>query len=257
MKSKNSPDNVRWQVLILAVIVIASAAYIYSMTAKKAAPITDIPSNEKVLYPFSGSSNAVQMNLPAINLNDTGVSAKLTVSVKKGTGNIFFGIGNALTNPDTQQSARTAALYATEHEGVSLETVDIMYDIRASASMIEGPSAGAALAISTIAALRNKTLSGGAMITGAINHDGTIGPSGKILEKAQVAKKQGAKVFLAPVGSLSEIQINYTEEEFCREWGGYEYCQPEFKPKIINATKEAGIQIIEVATVDDALKYFM
>lgn len=257
MNSKNSPDNMRWLVILLAVIVIASAAYIYSITEKKSAPPTEIPSDEKILYPFSGGSNTVQMNLPAININDTGVSAKLTVSVRKGTGNIFFGIGNALTNPDTQQSARTAALYATEHEGISLETVDIMYDIRASASMIEGPSAGAALAISTIAALKNKTISSRSMITGALNHDGTIGPSGKILEKAQVAKKQGANVFLAPVGSLAGIQINYTEQEFCREWGGYEYCQPEFKPKIINATKEAGIPIIEVATVDDALKYFI
>jgi len=61
----------------------------------------------------------------------------------------------------------------------------------------------------------------------------------------------------APVGSLSEIQLNYTEQEFCREWGGYEYCQPEFKPNIINATKEAGIPIIEIATVDERAEIFL
>jgi len=42
-------------------------------------------------------------------------------------------------------------------------------------------------------------------MTGTLNHDGSIGPSGKILEKAIAAKEAGAKVFLVPVGSLANL----------------------------------------------------
>lgn len=257
MKSKNSKNKPVLVIAALAIIILALAAYSYLSEIGLHSLPSPVRTTGNILYPFSGDAATAQMNLPAINANDTGVGAILTVTAKKGTGKIYFNVNNALANTDTQQSARTAAFYAANRENISLATVDITYDIRAAASLIEGPSAGAAFAIATIAALENKPVSSDAMITGAINHDGTIGPSGKILEKAIVSKTQGAKVFLAPVGSLASIDLNYTEQEFCHNWGGYEYCQPEFVPQILNATDEAGIPIVEVATVDDALPYFI
>ncbi|VVB60405.1 Lon protease [uncultured archaeon] len=205
---------------------------------------------------FSGGFQSAILKLPAVNSNDTGVSAYLTVNVKKGTGGIFLDVSNVLTKEDTQNSARMAAAFAEKHENINSNTVDLFYNIRAFAPVIEGPSAGAALTITTIAALKNETPASDVMITGTINHDGTIGPSGKILEKAKAAKEVGARLFLVPVGSVSSLETNYTESEYCQKWGDYEYCQPEFTTKIINVSKAAGIPIVEVATVDEALKYF-
>lgn len=257
MTPSGSGKKARFAIAAIVLIVFASAVYFYAPNILPDKSPVYIITKESGTGKFSGSSSTVQMNLPAINANNTGVAAELTVTLKRGTGKILFSIDNALSNPDTQQSARTAALYAANHENISLGTIDLTYDIRASASMIEGPSAGAAFAIATIAALRNRTVSSDAMITGAINHDGTIGPSGKILEKARAAKAEGANVFLAPVGSVADIGVNYTEQEYCHNWGGYEYCQEEYLPRILDVSKEAGIPVLEVGSVDEALKYFL
>ena len=66
--------------------------------------------------------------------------------------------------------------------------------------MWAGPSAGAALTIATIAALKHDSIRSDVVITGTINADGTIGQIGGVLEKAQAAKDIGAKLFLVPVG---------------------------------------------------------
>ncbi len=246
-------------VLLTIVVVIALSALAYQSMIKEY-PTYKAKSSETMYtdgaLAFSGGFQSAVLKLPAVNSNDTGVSAYLTVNAKKGTGGIFLDVSNVLTKEDTQNSARMAAAFAEKHESISSDTVDLFYNIRAFAPVIEGPSAGAALAITTIAALRNETPASDVMITGTINHDGTIGPSGKIMEKAKAAKEAGARLFLVPVGSVSSLQANYTESEYCQKWGDYEYCQPEFTPKIINVSEEAGIQIIEVATVNEALKYF-
>ena len=201
------------------------------------------------------SSGQALMYLPAVMRNDTGVSAHVIVSAKKGTGRITTNINNVLVADDTQQSIRMAVLVASAHEGIDVGTIDVNYDIRADASTLEGPSAGAAFTISTIAALRNKKLKTDVMITGTINHDGTIGPAGKIFEKAGAAKAAGSSVFLVPLGASTEI--NYTQSEFCHTWGTFNYCQPEFVPEMIDISSKAGIDIVEVGNVDDVLGYFL
>lgn len=208
------------------------------------------------LYSFSGEFRSAVLKLPAVNTNNTGVSAYLAVGARKGGGSIFMDMNNVLTKEDTQHSARIAAEFAKKHENISSNSIDLYYSISAFAPVIEGPSAGGAFAVATIAALRNETPATDVMMTGMINHDGTIGPSGKIIEKARAAKEAGAKVFLVPVGSIASLSANYTESEYCSIWGTNEYCQPEFTPKIIDVSKEAEIPIIEIKTVDEALKYF-
>ncbi len=203
---------------------------------------------------YTNSGGAV-MFLPAVMRNDTGVSAHVVVTAKQGTGKITANLNNVLVADDTQQSIRMAALVAQEHEGIKADTIDLNYDIYADASTLEGPSAGAAFTVVTIAAIRNATVSTDAMMTGTVNHDGTVGPAGKVIEKAGAAKDAGASVFLVPVGASKEI--NYTESEFCHTWGTYNYCQPEFMPEVVDVSIETGITVIEVGTIDDALKYFL
>jgi len=193
--------------------------------------------------------------LPAVLRDDEGVTAYAKVSVEKGTGNILFNTGNVLVNTDTQQSIRKAALVASNITNISLEDVDLVYDLYADAAVLEGPSAGAAFTIATIAAFRNQEVSDKVMITGTINHDGVIGPSGKIIEKAKAAKESGAELFLVPK-SLS-VDYNISIKEFCKVYGTYEYCDPEFTTTLKDVEKEAGIKVIEVSNITEAYKYFV
>ena len=120
--------------------------------------------------------------------------------------------------------------------------------------MIEGPSAGAALTIATIAALEEKQVNSSVIITGTINADGTIGPVGEILEKAMAAKSIGAEIFLVPPTQSSEVK--YSSQRNCERVGWSEVCTIEQVPESVDIENEAGIEVEEVRTVDDALKYF-
>lgn len=199
------------------------------------------------------TEGAVVMRLPAVTGNDTGVFAQVAVTAKPGTGKILVNVNNVLTAPEVEQSARVAILVASNYTGIDTEKVDFLYELTADASLLEGPSAGAAFTVATIAALENKNISDKIMMTGTINHDGTIGPAGKIIEKAKAAKSAGATTFLVPVGMSSEL--NYTTSEFCNTWGTTEYCEPELKTEILDISKISGIKVVEVATVEDALRY--
>ncbi|MBU4245523.1 MAG: S16 family serine protease [Nanoarchaeota archaeon] len=259
MIEKKNIKNRKLIVLLMLAVLAASAIIIYSY--KTISKIDNIHDDGGItLYPpqriFKGDYQSTTLKLPAVNTNNTGVSAYLIVAARKGTGNVFLDVNSVLSKEDTQHSVRLAAEFAKEHENISSGSVDLFYGIKALAPVLEGPSAGAAFAVATIATLRNESPAEDVMLTGTLNHDGSIGPSGKILEKAIAAKEAGAKIFLVPVGSLANLAANYTESEYCKMWGDYEYCYPEFKPQIINASKEAGIPIIEIATMDDALAYF-
>ncbi|MCK5474696.1 MAG: hypothetical protein KAI53_04775 [Candidatus Aenigmarchaeota archaeon] len=248
------------RILVLAVVsALAFGIFIGSVLfGEKTVPaVINVPLFEqfdfgRVAYMDSGGA---VMFLPAVMRNNTGVSAHVIVTAKQGTGKITANLNNVLVADNTQQSIRMAAFVAQEHEGVKADTIDLNYDIYADASTLEGPSAGAAFTVATIAAIRNVTVSTDAMMTGTVNHDGTIGPAGKVIEKATAAKDAGASVFLVPAGASKEV--NYTDSEFCHTWGVYNYCQPEFTPYVIDVSVETGIMVIEVETIDDALKYFL
>ncbi len=195
------------------------------------------------------------IRLPAVNRNGTGVAANLAVSVLQGSGLVLVNLNRVISKEETLNSIRMAALVASDITGIDTGNLDIIYDIYANASLLEGPSAGAAMTIATIAALEGRQVNNDVLITGIINHDGTIGPAGKVKEKALSAKENGAKAFYVPVGSSTEI--NYTEEEFCHTWGTYEYCQPELKTEIIDLSEETGIEIIEAENLRDILDAFI
>lgn len=250
-------NRLEFVVVLVCFFVIGSVfGYVSVMNAPK----------ETVYIPFSPfseekqleleESRAVRMKLPAVSVtNNTGVSAFLDVTIIPGTGKIFANLNNVLVSPETQHSARLAARIASNLTKTSINKVDIIYDLYADATILEGPSAGAAFTIATMAALQNRSLRQDIMVTGTVNHDGTIGPAGKIYEKSLAAKNAGAILFLVPVGT--SIDINYTENEYCSFWGEKEFCTPEFTPNTRNIGKETGIEIVEIRTVQTAAKYFI
>lgn len=130
----------------------------------------------------------------------TGVSSRLDVTLQRpGTGRVFVST-QPFTQMDMQGSARLAAQAAEAVSGIPTSDVDLFYTVRAESTSIGGPSAGGAMAIATLALLKEWTLRPDVVITGTINPDASIGPIGGLVQKLEAAGRTGAKVFVVPTG---------------------------------------------------------
>jgi uncharacterized protein len=195
------------------------------------------------------------IRMPAIDNDGNGVVTYLQVEAVRGEGRPLVNINQLLFWTDTQYSIQTAKAVAENYTGMNLSNVDIVYTIGTDASIIEGPSAGAALTIATVAAIKNRTIDPKVMITGTINADGSIGQVGGIVEKAKAAKGVGATLFLVPSGQST--QTDYNRVRRCEKIGPVNYCTTEYIPTSVNVTKESGIRIMEVGDIGSALSYFL
>ena len=207
------------------------------------------------VIPASYISQAT-INLPAIDQDGNGVATPLKVELRTGNGKVLTNIDKLLFWIDTQYSIQTSKSVAESYTGIEADKFDLTYTIEGgNVTLIEGPSAGAALTIATIAALQNKTLRPNVMITGTINPDGTIGQVGSIIEKATAAKETGATIFLVPSG---ESVLTYLKpEENCTTLGTFYYCRTEYKEVSLNVEKETGIKVVEVSNINQAISYFL
>ncbi|OYT41384.1 hypothetical protein B6U80_01430 [Candidatus Pacearchaeota archaeon ex4484_26] len=216
--------------------------------------ITDTKQKQPISKPEL-NEEAVLMNIPAIDRQGEGVSVKLSVEAKKGTGKTLIDIGSLFFFTDTQESIMTARKVASELTGLNLNEYDLTYEISAQADSIGGPSAGAALTIATIAALQNLKLRNDVMMTGRIFPDGTIGEVSAITEKAEAAKQVGASLFLVPLGQSNEV--TYKTKKTCEKKLNVEFCTIEKIPTKVSVADNVGIQVKEVSTINQALDYFV
>ncbi len=198
----------------------------------------------------------IESNIVAIDNEGNGVTAKLVTEVRPGQGLVLVNINKVLADLSTQYSARIAAQAASNYTKISLDNVDISYSIISNASVVGGPSAGSMMAISTVAALENKTLNGSVFMTGTIKEDGSIGEVGGILEKAQAAKEEKGTLFLVPKG-LGEYTVKYKEERSCSDYNGMQFCEIKYIPEKINIGEKVGIRVREVSNIQEAVKYFL
>ncbi len=198
--------------------------------------------------------NSATVFVPAIDEKGKGVAMPLSVRSTGGSGETLIDINNLLFWFDTQQSIQTAKSVAQVITGKDLDSASMVYMIGANASIVEGPSAGAALTIATIAALENKSVNKSVMITGTIEPDGSIGEVGGILEKASAAKQAGAQLFLVPKGQGTETMLQPVEN--CTDEDLFTHCTTKYTRTTVDISETAGIQVKEVSTVKEAEKYF-
>lgn len=200
----------------------------------------------------------VEIKIPAVARTDgeeVGVITTLKVLAIPGNGRTLTNIENLLFWVDTQHSIRTAKKVASKITGMDLSKIDIIYTIETNASLIGGESAGAAITIATVAALRNKSLNESVIITGTIDEGGNVGEVGGIILKGRAAKKYGAKLYLVPRGQ--GIIEDYEPIEKCEKIGVITLCRIEYEAKETNVEEVVGIKVIEVKNIEDALKYFI
>jgi uncharacterized protein len=208
-----------------------------------------------VYEPSSISFSQAEIDLAAVDQNGNGVITPLIVQVKSGDGKILTNIEKLLFWVDTQQSIQTAIQVAESVTKIDVNKYDIIYTVESNSTLVGGPSAGAALTVATIAALQKKNIKSDVLMTGTINPDGTIGEVGGVLEKAQAAKALGAKLFLVPKGQGTETYVKPNES--CLRQADRLICTIKYNEVTINIGKDAGIEVIEVANVTEAMKYLI
>ncbi|MDZ4256764.1 MAG: S16 family serine protease, partial [archaeon] len=118
---------------------------------------------------------------------------------------------------------------------------DYFFSIKSEASVVDGPSAGSAMALLVIAALQDKPIPIHVGLTGTITIKGEVGPVGGVFEKAKEAHANGVKLFLIPSGESRQV---------VKLPGGVRTINlPDY------ALEEWGMKVIEVATLDEVLQF--
>lgn len=195
------------------------------------------------------------IDVPAIDENGNGIMTHLNIIVRKGDGRILVNINKLLFKMDIQNSIRMAKKIAENYTGINISSYDFVYTIETNATSVEGPSAGAALALLTIAAITGKRINDSVTITGALNHDGTIGMVSNVIEKAKTAKKYGKKLILVPINQGEERK--YISRKYCEKIGNSSICTVEKVPEIVNIKKKVGINFVEIKDIGEAIKYVL
>lgn len=252
-RRKNKSKNEKIIILLSFLVLVISTFSIYLN-------LKNIPSKEEeyietfFVSSFEKNYSKIEFPLLAIDENRRGVVTKLIVEVKNGTGKVLVNIENLLFWVDTQNSIRIAKTLAEKITKINTSNLDVIYTIEANATIIGGPSAGSAITIATIFALTQKEYKKDVVITGTIDENGNIGKVGAVKEKCLAAKNYGAKICLVPKGQSKEYELEPKRE--CTRIGNFEFCRITYEMKEIDISKEIGMSVIEVANINEALKYF-
>jgi uncharacterized protein len=186
-----------------------------------------------------------------------GVVMNLLVELRNGEGRLLVN-----TQPkvgiDLQTSGRTAVLVAQNVTRISMTTTDVILTVMADSDVdvVDGPSAGAAMTIAMIAAVRNQTLRKDVLISGTINPDQTIGPVGGLQYKALAAAEKGATMFLVPKGQSVVTAYKPVEKQLIP--GVIVVVYETIQLSLDSILKDQGyrVAVVEVSTIQEAYLFF-
>ncbi len=193
-------------------------------------------------------------NVVGVDNQGKGVIGNVTVEVQPGKGRVLVDT-TPLQGIYTQDSERIAVKVASDITGFDFSDYDVIYSIITSgAHVIDGPSAGGALTLATIAAIEGKDISRNFAMTGTIEEDGSIGEIGEVLAKAKVAADHGITVFLIPEGQA--IQNQYVKRVKTPQPGWYiETIEPVSVNVIDYAEKNWNMKVYEVSDINEVMRY--
>jgi len=193
---------------------------------------------------------------PAVVQTEAGYSGtvtNVTVLVTEGWGDVYVST-YSLTQEDFQGAAMAAARVVCNLLNLSFSSYNFYFKVVGPAVIVGGPSAGVAMAVAVYSALTGQPINRSVMVTGMISPDGTVGPVGGVYEKAQAAARAGAKVFLVPPGQ----SVVVTYRTVVRRVGPFRFYTTQ--PVTVNLTeyaaRELGLRVVEVSTIEEALRYF-
>jgi uncharacterized protein len=214
--------------------------------------------------PWVARTQEASTKIAAVRSDGPGVICNLKVKISPGEGRILVDT-HLLIGFDFQYAERIAVKVASKVTGIELDDdgigfkgADVLFVVSVPTEesveiqAIDGPSAGAATTLATIAAIENRALREDVIITGTIQEDGRVGPVGGVFEKAKAADNAGAKLFLVPSGQ--SVVTMY--KEVVRELGPFRWVTYEpIRVDLNQYAQEAGwnIEIREVSTIEEAI----
>ena len=144
---------------------------------------------------------AVQTTQTLFQTSYRGHVLRADVELAEGQGRVLVNT-EVLNGMDIQTSVRTAAAVVETLTGASFGNTDIILTITSEVTVdaVDGPSAGAAITVALLAALRRVEVNEGVYITGTINSDGSVGKVGGVPYKALAAAEEGAETVIVPPG---------------------------------------------------------
>ncbi len=203
--------------------------------------------------PEKDAGGYVTVDILGVTEDGEGVVMPLGMSVRPGNGKIFVDVSRPLFSPDTQENMRTAVKAAAAAAGKDPGKYDFTFFLGSEDTTVQGPSAGAAMAIGALALLENKHIKRGYYITGKITPDGRIEPVGSVLEKAGALP--AGSVLLVPANQSTDTKK--VEECSVSTARGYYRtdCRIEYVP--VDVEEETGVNIIEVKSLEEAAEIML
>ncbi|MBD3310185.1 hypothetical protein GF351_03120 [Candidatus Woesearchaeota archaeon] len=211
-----------------------------------------------LLIPSAESADQEHMVLLAVREKADGFegsAADLYLEIQRGRGRVFLDT-YPLTKLDTQMSTRFAKEIACNHIDMDCSAHDFIYTITADSAIVGGPSAGAASAVLAVALLEDIRIDERTSITGTVNSGGVIGPVGGLKAKIDAARQRNITKVLIPKGErFVRPEINLTSLNSTNLTAA-DILQRNKSLDLVEYGERIGIQIVEVATLDDALYQF-
>jgi len=191
-------------------------------------------------FTFAVQDKCTMPIFAVITGNGGAIKADLTLQIKPGYGKIYS-LVESLVGTSTQSTEKSAIAVAKNYFS-DIEKYDYFFDINSDASIVEGPSAGAAMALLTVSCVTDAKLPNYVSATGTMDDEGYVGAVGGVFAKTKKAAEVGIKLFFIPEGE--SIQTQQFPDNSIKTVDLREY-----------AYKEWGIRVIEVQSIDDMLKY--
>lgn len=184
-----------------------------------------------------------------------GTLMEIVLEVRPGSGRVLVNTSPKM-GVDFQTAARTAVNVVSERLSINMSEYDVIFSVKAKdkIDVVDGPSAGGAMAVLLYSYMSGEKLRKDVVMTGTINPDGSIGKIGAVFEKGEAVANAGMKLFLVPKDQ-KEVLIYHPEKH---EIGGLLIIT--YKPEVVDIGEyfygKYGMKVVEVRTLDDALKYF-
>jgi predicted S18 family serine protease len=240
-----------------------------SLSGPGATPTTQPSPLLSELYEWvENSGRTVNILAVASGENTFGVVCTLGVKVSQGSGGVYVDIDPTLVGFDFQGACRTAVRIACQKAGlqpdednVGVKGMDLFFRVvgpgeEVTVQAVDGPSAGAATTIAVLAALENKQIRPGVVITGTIEEDGSIGQVGGVYYKAEAAAKKGAKLMLVPKDQSKVLMWKpVTRQIGWWTWTTYEPVEIDLNQWSEN--QGWGLEIREVSTIDEVINLML
>jgi|Deesub1362A_J573_1020465.scaffolds.fasta_scaffold00016_139 predicted ATP-dependent protease len=140
---------------------------------------------------------------------NTGIVLPLETKLEYGSGELLLDASNVSFTKDFQNTMRISLKVAQNFTGEEISKYNVIFHVSNpynNTLTLTGSSAGTIMTVALIAALKNKTLKEGIMVTGGINENGEILSVAHVTKKALAAKEYGAKIILVPRGQKRFIE---------------------------------------------------